>query len=158
MTIEQDLSRILGVVEPPKVAVAAPYSGHKGWAPERPVPVWEYRISVSRTEYGSAYIHATSKEAAMDEVGSSDIDWNDSDEIDWDSADVEQTDDDEPANKDDLDEWDDKYDNKFDHDGEPKCSGCSDNCHVDDLTQDPGDSHAWYCHDCVSSYLDPINP
>lgn len=159
MTLDNDLARILGVAEPPKVAAeSVPYVGHKGWAPERPEPVWEYRISVYRSEYGSAYIQATSAEAAMDEVGSGDIDWDDHGDIEWGSADVEQVDGDTPANQDELDDWDEKFGNKFDHDGEPKCSACDENFRFDDLTQDPGDLNAWYCPECVSDYLDPIHP
>lgn len=162
MTLDNDLARILGLFDPPKVAAAAPitspFSKNKNsWAPPRPAELYEYRVDVTRSEYGSAFITAESADSAFEQVSSGDIDWNDSGDIDWDSANTERSGD-EPANQDELDEWDAKFGNKFDIDGEPKCSDCEDNFRAEDLVQDPGDSHAWYCDSCAVNNLDPIKP
>lgn len=147
----QDLiTKTLGVVH---TAPAAPKFAASA-VPERPEPEYEFRISVYRNEYGSAYIRATSADAAFDQASSDDIQWDDCGDIQWDGADTEQVDD-EPVNQDELDDWDDKYGNKYTAEGTPKCSGC--NWETSNPTQklrlNPDDDNEWFCEDCCETWL-----
>jgi hypothetical protein len=145
----QDLiTKTLGVVpaHAPLAAPAAPKS-HSGWAPARPTPMYEFRVDVSRSEYGSVYVTAADASDAYDSADSGDISWDDYGDINW--GDTEQQSDD-PVNQDELDEWDDQYDNKYDTDGEPKCSDCQTCYKASELTPNDDDD-AWYCADCESN-------
>lgn len=144
MSLESHLSTILGVVEPPRVAAASRAES----VPERPQPLYEYRITVYRHEYGTAFITATNASDALDQCQSEDIDWSESGDIEWHGADTEQESD-EPVNRDDIEAWDDQYGNRYDAEGDPKCSNCDSNYPADKLAIDPDDSNAWYCCDCA---------
>lgn len=145
----QDLiTKTLGVVH---TAPAAPKFASSA-VPERPEPEYEFRISVYRNEYGSAYIRATSAHAAFDLVSSDDVNWDDCGDIEWDGADTEQMEDD-PVNQDELDAWDEKYGSKYTHDGSPKCSGCEDEMSEKKLKQSPNDDNEWFCEDCYETYI-----
>jgi hypothetical protein len=140
----QDLiTKTLGVVH---TAPAAPKFASSA-VPERPEPEYEFRISVYRSEYGSAYIRATSADAAFDQASSDDIQWDDCGEIQWDGADTEQMDD-EPVNQQEIDEWDDKYGRKYTSEGTPKCTACDDEMSEKKLRQSPNDDNEWFCDDC----------
>lgn len=155
----QNLSDIiaakLGMVEPvvtmPKASPVSSSSGKTttGWAPPRPVPLYSFRVEVSRNEYGVTYVTAaTAEDAAMqwDEV-----DWCDCGDAEVDS--VEQ-DTNEPDNEDELEAWDCEYGSKHGTDGSPKCSSCEDEFSSSVyLTQDPKDDHAWYCDDCCPNHI-----
>ena len=148
MNLENHLSTILGVAESVprvnKVALSVQ-------VPARPEPLYEYRILVRRTEYGTIYFTAASEDDAQQDCDFDNIDWNDYGDTDID--DVEQ-DSSTPVNQDKLDAWDDAYGRKFDTDGEPKCSDCG-YCYTDDtkLTTDPDDPDCWYCEDCLPTHL-----
>lgn len=147
----QDLiTKTLGVVH---TAPAAPKFASSA-VPERPEPEYEFRISVYRSEYGSAYIRATSAGAAFDLVGSDDISWEDYGDVNWEDACTEQVDDD-PVNLKDIEEWDEKYGDKYSHDGTPKCSGCGweTSFPQQELTLNPDDDTEWFCKDCCETWL-----
>jgi len=118
-----------------------------GWAPPRPEPKYEYRIAVSRSEYGYCYIVATSAEEAYDNAEYDDIQWEDSGDVDWGGADAEKVNK-TPDNEDEIDEWESKYGNRFDSDGEPLCSECRNLYPAAELTSEENEDH-WYCTECL---------
>lgn len=139
--LQATLAKTLGVVAaPPAVA----HKVKKGWAPPRPEPEGEFMFRVSRTEYGVAYINAASEEEARELFWDADIDWQDAGDTEID--DIEEADE---VNTDQADEWDEKYSNRFDTDGQPMCTTCQamfDD--ASDLIEDPDDADNWYCSDC----------
>lgn len=147
----QDLiARSLGVVPQAPAATAYTPSPKKlGAVPPKPEPQYEYRISVSRQEYGSVYITSTSTDSAFDEATADDIQWDDCGDIDWDASEVEQTSY-TPENQSEIDDWEASYGTKYTDDGEPKCSDCGYEYAVNDLKLNPTDDNEWFCTDCYA--------
>lgn len=140
----QDLiTKALGVA--PAVPETSPSASLT--VPPRPKPIYEYRISVTRTEYGAAYIYATSAQAAFDKVTEYDLSWDDAGDIDWDDALSEQQGQ-EPDNQDALDEWDDTYGNRYTAEGRPKCSACEAELSETQLTLNLNNDNEWFCTNC----------
>lgn len=143
MSLDDTLSTILGVVEPPpapKVARA------KHRAPPKPTPMYEFRVRLSRVEYGTAWVTAADEEDARDDYG--DVDWYDSGDTEVDDVERES---DEPANQDDLDHWEAEYGDRFDEDGDPICSDCASPLNANELA-DVSSNDPWYCADCAQSH------
>lgn len=151
MQLNDHIQQLLGVVPPPPAPKTTPSVvsvGKSSWAPERPTPLFSFTISVSRTEYGSVSINAASASEAYDEAALDDVYWYDCGSADWGDAELDSHD---PVNQNDLDEWDEEYGDRFDTDGQPKCSDCGD-CFddVSDLTPDPDcPTSRWLCKDCL---------
>jgi hypothetical protein len=140
----QDLiTKTLGVV--PTAPISAPKAPVKHYGiPDRPTPRYEYRVSVSRTEYGTAYVTAASDDDVYDAVY--EVDWIDSGDESYDDYELV---DDEPVNLGALEEWDSQYGHKYDHDSDPKCTNCEDNYPLSSLHVDPDDAReSWYCASC----------
>lgn len=148
MSLEYQLSSILGVTEPPKIAAAV--RAHTS-APERPTPLYEYIVRVRRSEYGTIYVTAADEDSAAEDADYGDIDWHDNGDVEQDDIDLA---DGTPVNQDDLDEWDSEYGDRFDYDGDARCSDCLVNYDLDELTED-ADNQRWYCPSCCPDSLQP---
>lgn len=150
MSLEAELDTILGLTPPPIQYAAAASVATKVAVPERPTPLYEFDVRVSRNEYGSATIIAADADDASMQLSYTDIDWYDSgdyviDDITQDGL--------TPHNQDELDEWDENYAAKYTHDGYPKCSHCDEETAFGDLRDDPNDDTQWLCPECHLSSL-----
>lgn len=150
MTLTDDIQRLLGVVPPPTPytpAVAHASSIYAHAVPDRPEPKYKFTVDVSRSEYGSATVYATSSGDARDVFDWGDIDWYDYG--DSDITNVEQ-DSDEIVNQDDIDAWDAQFATKYTIEGLPMCSQCHDETHPDQLTASEHDD-TWRCTSCLDA-------
>lgn len=117
--------------------------------PSRPEPLYEFDVSFSKYESGSATVQATGNDDAWsqaNDIGYDEICWSEDPEVD--TNDISKLSD-TPTNQDELDEWDEQYGGKYDHDGDPICSECEDSCPLEMLTDDPDDASRWLCKDCL---------
>lgn len=146
--LSHDISTLLGLHAAP---VAAPTPRTRtDTVPERPVPLYEYRLDATRSEYGVAYVQAADPSDAYDQAYDADIDWHDCGDTEFDNAEKQS---DDPSNQDDIDEWDEEYGTRYDHDGDPKCSDCENSySSADALTMPEGVTDAWYCDVCLPAH------
>lgn len=149
-----NIATILGVVPPPP-STPAPMitkTGKSGWAPPQPLERREYVLHFSRTEYGSYTVFCSDTEDPFDvfhaEATWSDINWHETGEISCDDSEAHSS---AIVNQDEIDDWNAEYQNKYDTDGQPKCSLCDAFFnHAYELTDI--DDESWACAACLSDH------
>lgn len=142
------ITKTLGVVPTPS-APTMPFNRpqpHK--APPRPAELYEYVVHYYRTEYGTATVQAESKDDAFH--SDSDIDWQDYGDEEVNTVEENHK---GIVNQDELDDWDERYDDHFDHDGDPMCTECREyNPPSKPLLErsDKDDGYGWFCQHCLT--------
>lgn len=149
MTIDNDIQKILGVVPPPPPPAPEPKKMNwKDWAPARPEPLYQFTVSMSKSQYGTVTVHATDKHDAQEQGWHNEPD-------DWEDGDVDiyqvDKDDEEPVNQADIESWDDQYGAKYDIDGQPLCSECGTTVSAAAELTSNAEGDRWFCASCLSN-------
>lgn len=143
------ITKTLGVAPSPPAPIMPFNKPPQHKAPSRPFELYEYKVNIRRSEYGTATVHAESTGDAYNE-SYGDIDWHGSDDEE-EITDVTLVNH-KVVNQDELDDWDERYGDHFDNDGDPMCTECREYNPPSKPPlerSDKDDGYGWFCQVCL---------